>query len=386
MPIYKDKERGTWYFRVYVEDYDGVVKQKSKSGFLTKSMAKDEEKKFIIQYSQKYQTMTFQELYDIFIQHKEQTLKYSSVYALKNRFKNHILPYFKDYLVKKIDNRVYLDWKATIIAKNLSYRYNSELHGCMVAILNYAMDFYDLEKNIASKIGNFSRNNYIRKVDFWTYDEFIKFIGVVDDIVYYVFFTVLYFSGMRFGEILALNWHDIKENSIDVNKTLLRKQINGEYIAGTPKTLTSTREIQIDNQTKECLKNLKDYYKNFVNFSEDWYVFGGIHPLSRTTVSRKKNAYCEKAKVKSIRIHDFRHSHATFLISKNVPITVISKRLGHSNIDITMKIYSHFIPEDEDKAIQLLNIINEKNIPIRKFQENIKEENKKTPINREIVT
>ena len=97
-----------------------------------------------------------------------------------------------------------------------------------------------------------------------------------------------------------------------------------------------------------------------IGFEDNWFIFGGLNPLSPSTIGRKKSKYCEKANVKKIRIHDFRHSHASLLLSKNVPITVISKRLGHSDIDLTLNIYSHMIPKDEDKAVNILNQIKQK--------------------------
>lgn len=92
-----------------------------------------------------------------------------------------------------------------------------------------------------------------------------------------------------------------------------------------------------------------------MNFDDDWFVFGGIKPLSPTTIARKKDNYCKEAGVKKIRIHDFRHSHVSLLISKGVPITAISKRLGHSNIEMTFNTYAHLIPEDEIKTINVLD-------------------------------
>lgn len=74
--------------------------------------------------------------------------------------------------------------------------------------------------------------------------------------------------------------------------------------------------------------------------------------------------------IRKIKIHDFRHSHATFLLSNGIPITVISKRLGHTDISMTLYVYSHLIPEDEDKSTISINRINGKNIKIREFKEN----------------
>ena len=94
-----------------------------------------------------------------------------------------------------------------------------------------------------------------------------------------------------------------------------------------------------------------------IDFNDDWFIFGGLNPLSPSTIGRKKDKYCKLAEVKKIRIHDFRHSHASLLLSMNVPITVISERLGHSDINMTLNTYSHMIPKDEDKAVDILNQI-----------------------------
>ena len=245
----------------------------------------------------------------------------------------------------------------------------------MVSILNYAVNFYNLDKNIASKVGNFAKGNYIPKVDFWTYEEFKQFISVVDDNLYSTLFKTLYFTGIRLGECLALNWNDFNGSYIYVNKTIAKEKDNGNFIINSPKTRNSIRKIQLDIETINLLNKLKEYYKSSTNFSENWFIFGGPYPLSQSTIGRKKNEYCELANVKKIRIHDFRHSHATLLLSMGVPITVISKRLGHSDITMTLNTYSHLIPEDEYKAVNMLNNLTK--------QENFKginnEGNKKSP-------
>lgn len=363
MSIYKNLKTGTWYFRVYIEDNNGVKKQKWRAGFKTKSEAKIAEQQFLSKNEENNNcsNITFQELYEVYIKHKKQTLKAKSYVTNKNIFQKHILPYFKHFKISKISNKDYINWKEEILKKGFSYKYNSSIHICMVSILNYAIDFYDLEKNIASKIGNFSKGNYMPKVDFWTCEEFLRFIDKVDDIVYNSLFTVLYYSGIRLGEALALNWHDLKECYIDINKTISRGEKEENYIITSPKTRSSIRKVRLDDFTLEKLLTLKEYYKKTVQFNENWFIFGGIKPLARTTITNNKNKFCDLAKVKRIRIHDFRHSHATLLISKGVPLTVISKRLGHKDLSTTLNKYSHLVPEDEDKAVNLLNSLNKKN-------------------------
>lgn len=247
-------------------------------------------------------------------------------------------------------------FKREIETKGFKHKYNSSLHGAMVTILNYAMKFYGLKQNIASMTGNFTRKTDLKKnVDFWTYEEYQKFISIVDDQVYHTFFETLYYTGLRQGEALALTWNELKKDYLDIHKTISKEKKNGEYIINTPKTPKSIRNVKIDEDLIKQLQALKKFYQTCVGFEEDWYIFGGIHPLATTTIGRRKDKYCILSEVKKTRIHDFRHSHASLLISKNVPITVISSRLGHSDINMTLNTYSHMIPKDEDKAIDILN-------------------------------
>ena len=103
------------------------------------------------------------------------------------------------------------------------------------------------------------------------------------------------------------------------------------------------------------LNELKESYQKYEGCYDDWFIFGGIKSLAPTTIGRKKDRYSALAGVKKIRIHDFRHSHASLLLSFGVPITVISQRLGHSDINMTLNTYSHLVPRDEDKAINMIN-------------------------------
>lgn len=354
MPVYKDKLRNTWYTRFYANNIYGERKQKTKSGFKTKSEALQYEKNFNNHYINKTCNITFQELYEIYMKDKSQSLKFQSIRSIKSKFKLHILPYFSNYKIDKINNAAYIDWKEKILKKNFSYKYNSGLHGCMVSILNYAIEFYGLDNNIASRVGNFSKKNFIRKINYWTFEEYNQFISKVDNNIYYALFRVLFFTGMRLGECLALTWNDLKENKIDINKTLSKEKKNDNYVISTPKTNSSIRQILIDKGTLKILTELKEFYQNYSEFNNEWFIFGGLKPLSQSTIGRKKNEYCKLANVKQIKIHDFRHSHASIMVSQGVPITALAKRLGHSDTNMTLNTYSHFIPTDEDKAINFL--------------------------------
>lgn len=355
MPVYQDTKSKLWYFRCYANDVYGIRKQFQRNGFNSKREAQAAEREFVGQEKVGDETILFTELWDNYNEYIKLKQKKQSYRKTVSKFKNHILPYFSKYRIDKIDVNTYTKWQITLEQKGFSYKYLTSLHGSMVTILNYAVKFYGLKSNIASSIGNFSKRNIKpSRIDFWTYEEYTKFITNVDDLVYKVLYETLYFTGMRQGEALALTWKDIKDGYVDIYKTIAKEKEDGKHIINTPKTKSSIRKIRIDKNLINNLNVLKEYYKKIIDFNEDWFVFGGINPLSPTTIGRRKDNYCMKSGVKKIRIHDFRHSHVSLLLSKGVPITVISKRLGHSNIQMTLNIYAHLIPEDEDKAINIL--------------------------------
>ena len=350
------KEKKVLSFRCYANDVYGIRKQFERCGFTTKREAQAAERKFLDQESIGDESILFSKLWNDYNDYIKLKQKKQSYRKTVSKFKNHILPYFENYRLDSISARVYTSWQIELEKKGYSYKYLSSLHGAMVTILNYAIKFFGLKSNIAQQIGNFSKRNIKpSQIDFWTYEEYQKFINIVDDLVYKTFYETLYFTGMRQGEAIALKWRDIKNGYIDIYKTISKEKEDGDYIINTPKTKSSIRKIRIDSNLINDLNKLKEYYKNIIDFNEDWYVFGGIKPITPTTIGRRKDEYCIKAGVKKIRIHDLRHSHASLLLSNGVPITVISKRLGHSTIQMTLNTYAHLIPEDEDKAINMLN-------------------------------
>lgn len=305
------------------------------------------------------QGITFYELWKEYNDYIILKLKPQSYRKINSNFKNHILPFFKNYKLKDINHKVYMKWQLEIEKKGFKNSYNKHLHGTMVAIFNYAIKFEYLEKNVPSKVGNFTKKRNERKnVDFWTLDEFNKFISVIDDKMYELLFKVLYYTGLRIGECLALSWEDFKYNYIDINKTISKeKDKNDNYIINSPKTETSYRQIKIDNELINLFMELYKEKSKIKAFNKKWFIFGGSKPFTHSTVTRRKNIYCEKANVKKIRLHDLRHSHATLLLSNNVPITVISQRLGHADTNMTLNTYSHLITKDIDRAVELINNI-----------------------------
>jgi len=296
--------------------------------------------------------------YLIYLNHK---LK-CTTYEINNRkIKLYILSYFKNKNIFDLTTKDYLNWQLYIDDFNFKYHYKSSIHYCFTCFLDYCMIFYNLPSNVARKVGNFRNDEVNLFGNIWTLEEFNSFISVVDSKVYNVLFRLLFFTGLRKGEALALTWNDINfdNKTILINKSITRLYKNGERIVTSPKTRQSIRIISIDDNLFNDIVELYDYYKNDnVNFNLNYYVFGGSSSISFTTLERNKNKYCDKAKVKQIKIHEFRHSHACLLFQNNIPIEDISYRLGHSTLSITMDTYLRYLPRDEKRVVTTLNSLN----------------------------
>lgn len=161
-------------------------------------------------------------------------------------------------------------------------------------------------------------------------------------------FYVLYWTGMRYSEANSLTFNDVDDSFIHVR----RQFINGKWCK--LKTRESRRDIAIDKDIHNVIEEAREFWKQMQGFSDEWFIFGGVRPIHHSTPDRVKNIASEKAGLPFIRIHDFRHSHASNLIEAGVNIYKISKRLGHSSITITMDRYGHLLDRDETEILSAM--------------------------------
>lgn len=162
---------------------------------------------------------------------------------------------------------------------------------------------------------------------------------------------------MRKGEINALKWSDIEGDFIHVRRSVAQK-IKGKPIVETPpKNKSSYRTLQMPAPLIEILNEYKNRCKQLNGFTDDYRVCGGISCLGDTSISNKNIQYAAESGLKPIRIHDFRHSHASLLANEGINIQEIARRLGHSKIETTWNTYSHLYPREEERAVKILNRI-----------------------------
>lgn len=303
--------------------------------------------------------ITFDMLKNKYFNYLKLKLK-NSTYQINTRKMNlYIFEYFKNTNIFDLTTKDYLNWKIYIDNMNFRYNYKSSLHYCFSDFLKYCMMFYGLKENISKTVGNFKNNEIKKRGNIWNLKEYKKFIKTVDNSIYNTLFDLLFFTGVRKGEALALTFNDFDKvtKTIIISKNITRElDKNKNKIITSPKTTTSQRIITIDNHLCKKIEKLKMYYiKNYKDFTNNFYIFGGKKSISFTTLERIKNNYCKLAKVTQITIHEFRHSHTCLLYANGVPLEEISKRLGHANISMTTDTYLKNLPRKEKRVVKTLH-------------------------------
>ena len=298
--------------------------------------------------------LLFETAYKEYLLYVNLKQKNQSIRSLEYKFNNIIIPYFKDFNIYEIKEIDYLNFQTYIESKSYSYNYKKNIHFLLSGFFNYCIKYYNLSDNVVKKVGCFKRKNERRKEqDFYTFKEFKHFIKYFDNEIYKQFFILMFFTGTRPGEAMALKFSDLYKYYIDINKTI---DEHGTREIGTPKSINSYRQIKIDKKLYKGLIKLKKYYiKKYNSENYDYFIFGGLKPLAPTTINRYKEKACNKANLRKIKLHEFRHSHASLLINNNILIHEISKRLGHSDISITLNTYTHAEKKQEKRVIKTLN-------------------------------
>lgn len=297
--------------------------------------------------------MNFNEVYKKFKVYAEKRHKKQSFKSLISDFNLKVLPYFENCDIYNLTEKDMLMWKDDILSFNYSNSYNDRLYYVFSIFLDYCCLYYNLPQNVLRNVGAFKPKIEVNKRDFYTLKEFKLFIKNVDNILYKSYFTLMFYTGCRPSECMALKFSDFDGKYIHITKSIQRR---GKRELDTPKNVYSIRNVILNKQCKKCIKNLKKYYMDkFGYYDVDYFILGGNKPLAPTTIDRYKYIACKKANLKKITQHQFRHSYATYLISNGIPLNVVSKMLGHSNVETTARIYVHQDLSQEKRVLKTLN-------------------------------
>lgn len=351
MPLYKTN-RG-WYGRLNYTNTLGEHKTKSTRYFETKREAQEELIK-LSSIKDTFQTSncTLKSIYPEFLEYKKDNVKTSTWITYKSMYDH--CKSIENIKLKDMSVSQFKAFREELTNKGLSVPRKNKIIKFVGQLISYANSMYDLNCNVVNKVGGFKELDKIRtkNVDFYTYDEFNKFIKEIDDIKYHTLFMVLYYQGLRIGEANALTWYDVDFNNhtLNINKTVNTKIKGMQFMVTSTKKTASDRVLPLEEDTEEELKKLFDYFSQFKNFKMDWFCFGGARPFGESYIHTVKNNASNKANLKHIRIHDFRHSCASFLINIGCQPMIVQKYLGHASLKITMDTYSHMYPNQLDTA------------------------------------
>lgn len=358
----KQLKNGVKYsFTLRYKDIYGDTKQYTSKGYNTKKEAELEEAKFRLKVAEKkisITNLTIDNIFNEFIEYKAKQIKLQTINKYKDLYQ--VFEPIKNVKVNDLDLSIYNKFRLYVEKKGYSVNYCNKVLNLLRTLVSYSKKYYNTSDTILNFIENFKEVNKIKKeMQFFTYEEFEKFISVIEEFNYKTFFEVLYYLGLRQGEATALTWNDINftKKEVSINKTLTTKLKGQLYTISSPKTKKSNRVLPIPKKLVESLKILKEQAKKKKYFSEEWFVFGDELPFKETTIQVRKNKYCEQAGVKQIRIHDFRHSCASFLIQHGASIVLVSKYLGHSKISITLDTYTHLYENELKKVSNLIDTL-----------------------------
>lgn len=348
MPAYKDNKTGKWFCKFYYTDWQGNNRQKWKRGFTTKKEALAYERDFLERQSAN-PDMTFQNLYELYMEDMAARLKQSTILTKKHIYETHILPFFGSKPINEIKASDVRRWQNQLMNSPNGYSktYLKTINNQLTCIINYAKRFYDLNTNPCGQAGSMGQAK-AEEMDYWTYDEYTAFReGVRDKPLSYICFQVLYWTGMREGELLALTAADINlmTKQIDINKTYQR--LNGKDITTPPKTKKSRRKIPIPDFLCQELQN-------FINTRYMLDPNERLFPATKHFLSHEMERGCKKTGVKRIRIHDIRHSHASLLINQGCDALILADRLGHEKVSTTLNTYSHLFPHKQQELVSNL--------------------------------
>lgn len=299
-------------------------------------------------------TMRFTDFVDLYLSDMTGRWKASTAYKKESMIRCQLVPCFGEKRLNQITAMDIRDWQRSMMnattAKGDPYSrtYIRQLQAELACIFNYAVKFYDLPENPCAKAGTVGKGE-TSEMQFWTIDEFRTFIeGLSDRKPAYMAFTMLYYTGLREGELLALTPADINLTASTVSVTKTYQRIHRQDVVTAPKTTKSNRVVTLPDTLCAALEQ---YMGEMGPESLDERLF----PYTKDFLYREMRRACEKTGVKRIRVHDLRHSHASLLVEMGFSPLLIAERLGHETVQTTLNIYSHLYPNKQAEVAGQLN-------------------------------
>ncbi len=347
MSVHKDERKnGQWVVCARYEDFAKEPHQHKKRGFATKREALEYERQY--KAEQRCAGLTFNKLRELYMDDCTHRVRKTTIDSITLSL-NRMTPYLERYEVKDITPQVVRQLQIELLDKNYSPGTVKETVGKLSAMMNYGVRYYNLPSNPCRVAGNIKKTQ-AKELVVWSNDEFKRFIATRRKPIHRLLYTTLFYTGLRIGELLGLTWEDVDGDVLHINKQWLYRR--KEF--GSTKTPQSVRDVPIPQFLQEMFR-LRPY---------DYKPTDRVFNISAGSVDSALKTGIKKAGLPAIKIHGFRHSHISMLISLGVPIPAVAKRVGHSSTSTTMSVYAHAYKHDEYNVANVLDTTNKNEPPL----------------------
>ena len=365
--IKKDEKTSLYWFKISLgtDPVTGKRRQTTRRGFEKK---KDAEQTYNDLKNQYYdgvltynQSTKFKDFIAEYLKWYKTQVRITTYENRLSSIKKNITEVFGEYKLEQLTPIVIQKWQQQLLQNGKDQNYVRSLHIAFAQILERAVNLDIIRTNPAKKAGNVKRKK--KEVEFWTEDELNQVLDTMNksDILQYfgyVMIKFLFYTGLRFSEMQALQWSNLNEDnkSLDIIKDLDYKN-QSEWSFDDLKNKASERMVVLDDETFDIITKWKEFQKTLFELKEDSFIFSydnGI-PTNKFFPGHAITRHSKLAKVKRIKPHALRHSHASFLISLDVNIIAVAKRLGHADVQEVLKTYGHLYPKHQFDVVNNMN-------------------------------
>lgn len=348
----RDSKTGKWMIQFWYKDALGENKKTTKRGFSSKHEAEKWYFNFKLAMQGNNQ-MLFSDFLSDYINDLKNSIRENTWISKKQIIETKILPYFKNKRLCDIEPKDIIKWQNEI--QNLKNKqgkpyaptYLRTINSQLSAIFNHACRYYNLRDNPVKKVPAMGKKK-AKEMLFWTQEEYQRFSeAIMDKPLSYYSFEMLYWCGLRVGELLALTLadFDFEKNTVSISKSYQR--IHSRDVITEPKTEQSIRVVAMPDFLSE---EIKDCIKSIYGITDDMRIFC----VTKSYLHHEMERGCKASGVKKIRIHDLRHSHISLLINMGFSASAIGKRVGHTSTEIT-DTYIHLFPTVQTEMAEMLN-------------------------------
>lgn len=345
--VYAVQENGTWTLRCIVQQVFGgrgaiLLAAIFTLACLTTCVG-------LINSISQFFSILFKNFVEIYLESMEHRIKENTLMTKQNIFYHHIVPYLGEMKLDEITPKDIIHWQDQVMKdNNYKQTYLKAIHNQLSALFNYAVRFYGLKSNPARLAGNMGKEE-VGEMKFWTKEEYITFSrAMMNKEESYHAFEILYWCGIRLGELLALTAEDFdfEKKTLRINKSYQR--IKGKDVITTPKTRKSIRVLTLPDFLAE---EMQDYISRLPYLKVDDRIF----TITKSGLHHEIDRGCRETGVKRIRVHDLRHSHVSMLIEMGFSAVDIANRVGHESVKVTYR-YAHMFPNKDLMIAKKLNI------------------------------